>query len=70
MHGAAPPPSTGLSALDRVVGGLRPGDNVVWQVDFPLPDGRSLRFHADCVKQRALGWLDPASARAAPPATA
>jgi hypothetical protein len=27
------PASTGLSALDRVVQGLRPGDNVVWQVD-------------------------------------
>ena len=25
--------STGLPALDRVVQGLRPGDNVVWQVD-------------------------------------
>jgi hypothetical protein len=24
---------TGLPALDRVLGGLRPGDNVVWQVD-------------------------------------
>jgi pyruvate,water dikinase len=30
---AAPPASTGLAALDRVVEGLRPGDNVVWQVD-------------------------------------
>jgi hypothetical protein len=29
----APPASTGLAALDRVVEGLRPGDNVVWQVD-------------------------------------
>ncbi|HEY7725447.1 MAG TPA: PEP/pyruvate-binding domain-containing protein [Anaeromyxobacteraceae bacterium] len=26
-------PSTGLSALDGVVRGLRPGDNVVWQVE-------------------------------------
>jgi hypothetical protein len=26
-------PSTGLAALDRVFQGLRPGDNVVWQVD-------------------------------------
>jgi hypothetical protein len=26
-------PSTGLPALDAVVGGLRAGDNVVWQVD-------------------------------------
>jgi len=43
---------------------------VVRVVDFPLPDGRGLRFHADCVKQRALGWLEPAPARAAPPATA
>ena len=29
----APAPSTGLPALDAVVRGLRPGDNVVWQVD-------------------------------------
>jgi len=27
-------PSTGLPALDGVLGGLRPGDNVVWQVEF------------------------------------
>lgn len=27
------PASTGLASLDRVVEGLRPGDNVVWQVD-------------------------------------
>src|SRR5512144_23918 len=27
------PASTGLPSLDRVVEGLRPGDNVVWQVD-------------------------------------
>ncbi|HEX9049495.1 MAG TPA: PEP/pyruvate-binding domain-containing protein [Anaeromyxobacter sp.] len=27
------PASTGLASLDGVVGGLRPGDNVVWQVD-------------------------------------
>lgn len=27
------PASTGLPSLDRVVRGLRPGDNVVWQVD-------------------------------------
>src|SRR5512135_3363764 len=27
------PASTGLPSLDRVVAGLRPGDNVVWQVD-------------------------------------
>jgi pyruvate, water dikinase len=26
-------PSTGLDSLDDVVGGLRPGDNVVWQVE-------------------------------------
>jgi hypothetical protein len=26
-------PSTGLARLDAVVGGLRPGDNVVWQVE-------------------------------------
>jgi hypothetical protein len=32
MH-ATEPPSTGLPALDGVLGGLRPGDNVVWQVD-------------------------------------
>jgi pyruvate,water dikinase len=29
----AAPASTGVAALDRVVEGLRPGDNVVWQVD-------------------------------------
>src|SRR5512146_838528 len=27
------PPSTGLASLDGVLRGLRPGDNVVWQVD-------------------------------------
>jgi hypothetical protein len=27
------PPTTGLPALDGVLGGLRPGDNVVWQVE-------------------------------------
>jgi hypothetical protein len=27
------PPSTGIGDLDRVVGGLRKGDNIVWQVD-------------------------------------
>ncbi len=27
------PPSTGLPALDEVLGGLRDGDNVVWQVE-------------------------------------
>src|SRR5512140_1014962 len=27
------PPSTGLSSLDGVLRGLRPGDNVVWQVE-------------------------------------
>lgn len=26
-------PSTGLSALDQILHGIRPGDNVVWQVD-------------------------------------
>jgi hypothetical protein len=29
----SPPASTGLPALDAVVQGLRPGDNVVWQVE-------------------------------------
>jgi len=28
-----PSPRTGLPDLDRVLGGLRPGDNVVWQVE-------------------------------------
>ncbi|MGD9110089.1 MAG: PEP/pyruvate-binding domain-containing protein [Phycisphaerales bacterium] len=27
------PPNTGIEALDTVVGGLRRGDNIVWQVD-------------------------------------
>ncbi len=30
---SAPPPSTGLPALDAVLQGLRAGDNVVWQVE-------------------------------------
>src|SRR5512142_1862460 len=30
---APTPPSTGLSSLDGVLRGLRPGDNVVWQVE-------------------------------------
>jgi pyruvate,water dikinase len=30
---APTPPSTGLASLDSVLRGLRPGDNVVWQVD-------------------------------------
>ncbi|MHC4581890.1 MAG: hypothetical protein ACYS14_10565 [Planctomycetota bacterium] len=25
--------STGLPALDRILCGIRPGDNIVWQVD-------------------------------------
>jgi hypothetical protein len=29
----SPPPSSGLPALDAVLDGLRPGDNVVWQVE-------------------------------------
>jgi hypothetical protein len=29
----APTPGTGLAGLDEVVRGLRPGDNVVWQVE-------------------------------------
>ncbi len=29
----APPPGTGIPALDDVLQGLRPGDNVVWQVE-------------------------------------
>ena len=33
MTPTAPAPSTGLPCLDDVLGGLRPGDNVVWQVD-------------------------------------
>jgi hypothetical protein len=33
MTAPASPPSTGLPDLDRVLGGLRPGDNVVWQVE-------------------------------------
>lgn len=28
-----PEPSTGLPALDRALQGIRPGDNIVWQVD-------------------------------------
>ncbi len=43
---------------------------VVRVVDFPLPDGRGLRLHADCVKQRVMAWLEPAPPRPAPPATA
>ncbi len=27
------PPSTGVPALDRILGGIRPGDNVVWQTE-------------------------------------
>ena len=33
MTSPAPPPSTGLPGLDQVLQGLRPGDNVVWQVE-------------------------------------
>jgi hypothetical protein len=33
MNPAAETPSTGLPGLDRVLTGLLPGDNVVWQVD-------------------------------------
>ena len=29
----ANPPSTGIEGLDKVLGGLRKGDNIVWQVD-------------------------------------
>jgi hypothetical protein len=43
---------------------------VVRVVDFPLPDGRGLRLHADCVKQRVLAWLEPGPPRPAPPAAA
>jgi hypothetical protein len=28
-----PPPSTGLPALDAMLKGVRPGDNIVWQID-------------------------------------
>lgn len=31
-RGASHLPTTGLPALDAVLAGLRPGDNVVWQV--------------------------------------
>lgn len=33
MTTATPPPGTGLPGLDEVLQGLRPGDNVVWQVE-------------------------------------
>ncbi|MBK9518736.1 MAG: pyruvate, phosphate dikinase [Anaeromyxobacter sp.] len=33
MTSPAAPPSTGLPGLDQVLQGLRPGDNVVWQVE-------------------------------------
>jgi len=35
MTDASDAPSTGLPSLDAVLTGLRPGDNVVWQVDAP-----------------------------------
>lgn len=38
---------------------------VVRVVDFPLPDGRGLRLHADCVKQQVRCWLEPAAPAAA-----
>ncbi len=28
-------PSTGLSGLDKILHGVRPGDNIVWQSDSP-----------------------------------
>ena len=48
----SPAPSTGLPALDAVVRGLRPGDNVVWQVDAvelyaPLVTPFAARARAD-----------------------
>jgi pyruvate, water dikinase len=43
---------------------------VVRVVDFPMPDGRALRIHADCVRQRVLAWLEAAQPRLAAPATA
>jgi hypothetical protein len=46
-------PSTGLPALDAVVAGLRPGDNVVWQVESTDDYARLVRpFVARAVEER------------------
>lgn len=52
MSPADAAPSTGIPALDRVVGGLLPGDNVVWQVEAiedyaQLVEPFVARAHAD-----------------------
>ena len=61
--------STGLPGFDRVLKGLIPGDNIVWQVgsidDYvpfiephDLPGACALVLNADALKQEVLCYLE------------
>jgi Nif-specific regulatory protein len=47
-------PTTGVPAIDRLIGGVLPGDNLVWEVDSAAPVDRFvLSFLAACEAQQS-----------------
>ena len=47
-------PTTGVPEVDRVIGGVLPGDNLVWEVDSAAPvDRLMLSFLSACEAEQS-----------------